>query len=85
MLIQKTIATEFKAELQPSYVIWDMDLRSLCGNWPAHNTTAQVQNQGILIKDLKLENPWPKPHKPKAQVFKHFNNTKTFKKAQREK
>ena len=80
MLIWKTIATESKAGLQPSYVIRDMDSRCLSNNRPAHNIIAQVYTQGTLIKDPRIEDPRHKPHKPKAQAFQRLKNIETFEK-----
>ena len=83
VLVPKAIAIESKAGFQLSYVIRDIDSHYLCGNWPAHNTTAQVQTQGTSIKNPRVENPWPKPHEPKAQAFQRFDNIETSKRARR--
>ena len=85
MLIQKAIAVESKAGLQPSYVIRDIDLHCLRGNQPAYNTTTEVRTQGTSIKDFKIENPQPNPHELKIQAPQHSSNTETSEKAWREK
>ena len=85
MLVWKAIAAEFKAERQPSYVIWDINLRCLRGNRPAHNTIAQLKTKGTSIKNPRVEDPRPKPHEPKAEAPQHYDNIKTFKKTQKEK
>ena len=47
-LITKAVRAEAKADLQPSFYVWETDLQVFRGSWPAYTTAHKVQTQGAV-------------------------------------
>lgn len=81
-MIRKMIEAEAKIVLQPASYIKKIDYQAQQGNYPAYITAIKILTQGIIIKDLRIEEPNPKVQDLKL-INNSFGNAKTSKKAQK--
>ena len=63
-MVQKIINAVAKASLRSSTMVRDSDIRCSRSHCPSNNTAAKVQTQGMIVKDLRLEEAKTKDPKP---------------------
>ena len=74
-MIKKAVEDKAKAGLQHASYIREISHQALRGNYAAHVTATKVQNQGIAMRDFRIEKP-----KSKAQDPKLANDSSNLKK-----